>query len=207
MTTRFEPLPAGESLRLCWPTPNHTLFTAPEKFFARTRVNPDFGRPGMTRDCGKGFHRGCDIAPVSPTPTGRTTTVMFSDCAKNIEYPSEEPTFTCDDKIYAVFGGRVVEVCVQESASLLGRHIVIEHIWPVSTRTFFTLYGHLETVCISAGDIICAGQCIGRMGQTSSSAYARTWMAIAPHLHFEAWNGNRAPFDPELFLCSFLGCL
>ena len=74
----FVPLPSDETIRITWPTPNHHLFDAPEKFFAQTRVNLDYGKPGWTRDCGKRFHRGCDIAPVDVTPTGKTTRVVFS---------------------------------------------------------------------------------------------------------------------------------
>lgn len=203
-TDRFVASPAGEALRLAWPTPNRNLFAAPERFFARTRANENYGRPGWTRDCGRRFHRGCDIAPVAPRATGRSTTVMFSDCAKNTEYPSVEPTFTCSDEVFAVCDGLIHEVCTDEKSSLLGFHIVLEHRWPVSRRIFFTVYGHLGAVEIPAGGAVRAGQCIGRMGQTSSSADAKNWMAVVPHLHFEVWNEAREPFDPEIFLRAFL---
>jgi hypothetical protein len=84
--TGFVPLPAAELLRIAWPTPNHNLIAAPDRFFARTRANPDYGKPGWTRDCGKRFHRGCDIAPVHLTPTGKTTRVTFTDCATGGSY-------------------------------------------------------------------------------------------------------------------------
>lgn len=200
----FVPLPAGEPLRLCWPTPNRSLFSAPGKFFARTRVNPDYGRPGWTRDCGRRFHRGCDIAPVAARETGAFATVLFTDCRNQLEYPSEEPTFTCDDEIFAAADGIPAEVCANESASAFGMHVVLEHRWPASGKPFFTLYGHLGSIEIPATGVLRAGRLIGRMGQTSNRAGAKNWMAIAPHLHFEAWNESRQPYDPEVFLRSFL---
>jgi murein DD-endopeptidase MepM/ murein hydrolase activator NlpD len=203
-TPSFQPLPPGEKLALHWPTPNHYLFGAPEKFFARTRVNPNYGRPGWTRDCGKRFHRGCDIAPVSPVPAGGTVTVMFSDCEKGVEFPGEEPAFTCDDEVFAVAAGVVAEVNADDGASTAGRFVVIEHRWPSCGEPFFTFYAHLSEMKVAAGDTISAGACLGRMGQTSSSEDARRWMAVAPHLHFEAWNAERDAYHPEDFLRAFL---
>jgi hypothetical protein len=43
------------------------------------------------------------------------------------------------------------------------------------------------------------------MGQTSRSADARNWLAIAPHLHFEARNESGQNYDPVEFLRRFLG--
>src|SRR5262245_43255478 len=56
----FVSLPEQEHLELAWPTVNHFLRSAPDKFFARTRVNSDYGKPGWTRDCGRRAHFGCD---------------------------------------------------------------------------------------------------------------------------------------------------
>jgi len=189
----FIPLPANESIQIVWPTPNHFLFDAPEKFFARTRVNPDYGKPGWTRDCGKRFHRGCDIAPVSVTPTGETTTVTFTDCATGKDFESVEPTLTPHDEVFPVFEGKIVESVTDESLSDFGKHVVVEHHWPGSGERFFTLYAHLAEV-------------VGRwrMGQTSRSADARNWMAIAPHLHFEVRDAAGSHYDPVEFLRRFV---
>ena len=192
----FVPLPADEQIVITWPTPNRQLFIAPDKFFARTRVNPDFGKPGWTRDCGRRFHRGCDIAPVNVTPTGQTTSVIFTDCTTGKDFESDEPTFIPHDEVFAVFPGQIIEAVTDESASDFGRHIVIEHCWPVTGAKFFTLYGHLAELK--------SGHCIGRMGQTSRSADARNWMAVAPHLHFEVRNAAGNAYDPVEFLKRFL---
>jgi murein DD-endopeptidase MepM/ murein hydrolase activator NlpD len=194
---QFVPLPSDETIVLAWPTPNQFLFDAPEKFFARTRVNPDYGKPGWTRDCGKRFHRGCDIASVNLTGTGETTRVIFTDCATGKDFSSDEPTFVPHDHVFRVFDGEVSERVDDKNASDFGKHVVIEHRWPRSGQKFFTLYAHLAEIDIS-------GERIGRMGQTSRSADARNWMAIAPHLHFEVWNADRRPYDPAEFLRRFV---
>jgi len=205
VSSRFLGLPGDEPLRVVWPTPNHFLFVAPEKFFVRTRANPDYGKPGWTRDCGKRFHRGCDIAPIDVSATGRTTRVIFTDCSTNTDFESEEPTFIPHDPVVCVFDGTVAEVVADENVSDLGKHVVIEHVWPLSRAKFFTLYAHLSEVCsLRPSSQILQGATIGRMGQTSRSADARNWMAIAPHLHFEVRNADGRSYDPAEFLKRFL---
>ena len=215
----FVALPSEEPIQIAWPTPNRLLLDTPERFYARTRVNADYGKPGWTRDCRKRFHRGCDIAPVDVTATGRTTRVIFTDCATNADFESEEPTFVPQDEVFCVFDGRVAEVVEDENASDFGRHIVIEHVWPRSGEKFFTLYAHLAEI---AGDFteidgrtattergppkaaVARGQRIGRMGQTARSADARNWMSIAPHLHFEVRDAGGRAYEPVEFLRRFL---
>ena len=201
----FVPLPVGELLPIIWPTPNQHLFTTPEKFFARTRINPDFGKPGWTRDCGRRFHRGCDIAPVRVTATGATARVSFTDCATGQDFASDEPTFIPHDPVFCIHSGRIIEVVTDETASDFGRHVVMEHRWPGTGANFFTLYGHLEVVAVlpSAARLQTAAA-LGEMGQTSRSADARNWMAVAPHLHFEVWDAAGNAYDPVEFLKRFL---
>jgi len=185
---------------LAWPTDNQTLFTDPARFIARTRVNPDYGRPGFTRDCGRRFHRGLDIAPVHVEPDGRLHRVVFSDCARGTEIPSDEPGWIPRDRLYAVAGGVVAERHDDASTSTLGRHLILRHRWPGTTAHFYSLYAHLEASVVAEGTPVTAGQVIGTMGMTSSSADARTWMAIAPHLHLEFFDEQGRSFDPERFL-------
>jgi murein DD-endopeptidase MepM/ murein hydrolase activator NlpD len=191
----FTPLPCNERLCCVWPTPGRT--------FARTRANADYGHPGWTRDCGKRFHRGCDIAPINVTPTGQTTTVEFTDCLTGKNYLSEEPTFIPHDEIRCVFTGVVVEAVTDENASDFGRHVLVEHHWPVSGEPFFTLYAHFAEIIVVTGQSLGTGQFLGRMGQTSRSPDARNWMRIAPHLHFEVRNATRHPHNPAEFLARF----
>jgi hypothetical protein len=199
----FVPVPRAKTIRAAWPTPNRLLFTEPARFFARTRANADYGRPGWTRDCGKRFHWGCDIAPVIVTPTGQTTVVTFTDCATGREYDSVEPTFVPHDEVFAVWDGTVHEIVNDATTSDFGKHIVIAHRWPVCGEVFYTLYAHLAEVMVTGKDVK-AGQVIGRMGQTSRIADARNWMAIAPHLHFEVRDARWRAYDPVAFLTAFL---
>ena len=205
MTNQFLTLPDDECLRITWPTANHSLFDAPEKFFARTRVNPDYGSPGWTRDCGKRLHRGCDIAPVQVTATGRTTRVVFTNCTTNTDFESEESTVVPHDEDFCVFDGSDAEVVTDDSVSDFGKHIVIEHAWPLSGTKFFTLYAHLSEVStFPVSSRVLQGAMIGQMGQTSRNADARNWMAIAPHLHFEVRNVDGQSYDPVEFLKRYL---
>ena len=200
----WQPIPQDASLHIAWPTPNRSLRADPDSFFARTPANPDYGKPGWTRDCGNTLHRGCDIAPVDRKSTGKTTTVMFTDCASGKEYPGEEPSWIPQDAVYAIADGRVAEAVDDPDISTFGNHVVIEHRWPQSGDRFFSVYAHLAGVAVTEAEKVTAGQEIGRMGQTSKSADARNWMAIAPHLHLEVWNARGQHFDPVEFLQRFI---
>lgn len=202
--TSFEPLPVGQALTLAWPTLNQTLFSQPDRFLSVTRANPNYGKPGWTRDCGKRFHRGCDIAALRPQATGLTTQVWFTDCARELEYPSDEPTFTVDEAVFAVAEGRVHEVNGEADRSELGQYVVLAHQWPGDGSAFYTLYAHLAQVAVVKGASVRGGMEIGLLGQTSASADARNWMAIAPHLHFEVWNEVGQAYDPLQFLVRWL---
>lgn len=203
-TIVFLPLPGGEPLRLAWPTPNRHLFRAPDRYFARTRANPDYGTPGWTRDCGRRFHRGCDIAPLHVAPTGALTRVLFTDCATGADYPSDEPTWVPYDTVYCVREGVVAEVVTDASLSDFGKHVVVRHVWLGSGAEFYTLYAHLAEVLIGDRLSVSGGQALGAMGQTSRSADARNWMRIAPHLHFEVRDGAGGHYDPAEFLRRYL---
>jgi len=190
----FSKTPDWPGLQLTWPTRNHQLFNHPDNFFARTRANPEYGKPGWTRELGKRFHFGCDIAPVAPTPTGKTTEVIFTDATTGNEYSSFEPTWHCDEEVFAIAAGEVVETEIDPDLSTYGIHLIIRH--AVNDDCFYSLYAHLRSVCVSTGHRVRAGDIIGRMGQTSSSADARNWMAIAPHLHLEIHDRDGHPVDP-----------
>lgn len=192
--TEFDPLPEGGSFQLSWPTGRRDLFSAPESYFARTRANPAYGLPGWTRDCGRRFHRGCDIAPVEAVPAGHAIEVIFSDCRAKTEYVSNEPAWVPRDVVFAVSAGEVVEINGDEGASDFGRFVVVRH------GKFHTLYAHLADLKCTAGARVAGGAPLGSMGQTSRSEEARKWMAIAPHLHFEVISASGGAYDPAEFL-------
>lgn len=204
MREDFQPLPENEPLVLAWPTHRRDLFLNPSAYLARTRANPDYGKPGWTRDAGRRFHRGVDIAPRRVTPAGGTVRLMFTDLATGAEYPSDEPAWRPDDEAFAVADGVVVEAVNCEADSDFGLHVVLRHTWPTSGQTFFTLYGHLGSVVVQAGQVVRAGAPLGALGTTSRIPDARLWMAAAPHLHFEARDGEHRRYDPLEFLQRFL---
>lgn len=202
--TSFVPLPHGEPLLLSWPTESRLLSTDSGRYAAATRANPQYGLPGWTRDCGKRFHRGLDIAPARPRATGATTRVMFSDCLAGTEYESVEPVVEVDEPVFAIAAGQVREANDDPSRSELGCYVVLAHRWPACGAAFYSLYAHLQAVVVPRGGAVAAGGRVGTMGQTSASADARNWMAVAPHLHLEVWNEFGQAFDPLLFLQRWL---
>lgn len=70
------------------------------------------------------------------------------------------------------------------SASGYGLHVIIDHGGGLSS-----LYGHLDTVTITTGDDVDAGEVIGTVGSTGN--------ATGPHLHFEIRRDGIAE-DPRL---------
>lgn len=204
MDPSFQPAPEDESFQIAWPTPRHDLFSHPQSYFAATPANPDYGRPGWTRDGGKRFHGGVDIAPLRRRSGGRTVTLLFTDLATGREYPAEAPTWIPEDEIYCVADGVVAEAVLREEDSDFGLHVVVRHAWPRAGTSFFTLYGHLAEVGVSAGQPVGAGTCLGRMGGTSRIADARLWLAAFPHLHFEVRDAQQRRHDPLEFLGRFI---
>lgn len=81
--------------------------------------------------------------------------------------------------VLSTTGGRVV---VAEHSGGLGNHVVIEH--TVADRAVASVYGHLlaDSHEVAVGDVVLAGQVIGRVGSTGNST--------GPHLHFEIHPGG-----------------
>ena len=67
-----------------------------------------------------------------------------------------------------------------------GLHVIIDHGQGLSS-----LYAHLESVAVTSGESVAAGQVIGRVGSTGNST--------GPHLHFEI-RMNGVPQDPQSYL-------
>lgn len=58
-----------------------------------------------------------------------------------------------------------------------GCHVIVDH-----GNGYQSLYAHLSTISVSAGDVVNQGQTIGIMGSTGRST--------GPHLHFEIRSGS-----------------
>lgn len=90
--------------------------------------------------------------------------------------------------IHAAAAGKVVKVVHSQGKEGLGTYVIIEH-----PGKLFTAYGHQSATNAKEGDIVKAGQEIGKVGSTGFST--------GPHLHFEVRPGsaNAKSVDPEKY--------
>jgi murein DD-endopeptidase MepM/ murein hydrolase activator NlpD len=91
--------------------------------------------------------------------------------------PFGSPVYAADDGVVALVGS---------SSSGYGNYVVIAH-----SGGFDTLYGHLSTTLVKAGQVVTQGTVVGLEGSTGNST--------GPHLHFELRVGGR-PIDPTPYL-------
>ena len=94
-----------------------------------------------------------------------------------------------------VFAGSDAQTAVGPYTNFYGQVVVIQHANPVLPEPLFTLYGHLESVAVEAGQTVQAGEIIGTVGSSG--------IATGPHLHFEVRVGENAYAavqNPELWL-------
>lgn len=171
------------------PTANHALFDAPAEFFQF--VDRDFdgakttpwegGQFGFVRDprhiggriAYARFHEGLDIKPLQ------------RDAKSNPQ-----------DEVGAIADGVVAYVAASAGLSNYGRYIVVQHSWGGSP--FFSLYAHLASAQVSAGQKVKAGTTLGILGYTGSGIDQRR-----AHLHvelnlflssrFETWHNSNFP--------------
>ncbi len=110
--------------------------------------------------------------------------------------------------VYAAKAGRVVFADADSSTMLgpqldyYGNAVVLAHdIQSLDGAQVFTLYAHLETIAVEAGQRVDDLDLVGRIGSSG--------VAIGPHLHFEVRVTD--PFDyrqtrnPELWLQHYVG--
>lgn len=62
------------------------------------------------------------------------------------------------------------------SPTVTGKEVWVDHVAPTGER-YLSIFAHMNTVAVSAGDSVTAGQPLGTSGNTGCST--------APHLHFE----------------------
>lgn len=75
---------------------------------------------------------------------------------------------------------------VSDGWSGYGLHVVVSHGGGLTT-----LYAHLDSATVATGDLLSAGQVLGRVGSSG--------LSTGPHLHFEVRRNGR-PVDPAPFL-------
>lgn len=157
------------------------------------------GQYGSTRNGGRRFHEGLDIAPTRRDARGEAA-----------------------DTVVAVMAGVVRHVNDRPGASSYGRYVVLEH--PDEVPAVYTLYAHLAAPAqgLVVGQRVESGAHLGVMGRSAGGYVIPKDRA---HLHFEIglrlsdgfdrwyaasgfgnpnqhgpWNGmNLAGLDPEAF--------
>ncbi|HET6567799.1 MAG TPA: M23 family metallopeptidase [Rhodothermales bacterium] len=163
---------SAQPLRLILPTSNHGLlhgdgpafYQYTNRTFRGERSKPwQGGRYGFVRNekvtragvVFTRFHEGVDIKPVYRDDDG-------------------EPM----DTVRAIDGGRVVYANFEAGASDYGKYVVVEHWW--SGSPFYSLYGHLGSVHVHAGQRVQQGDKLGIMGHTGVGIDRER-----SHVHFE----------------------
>jgi len=97
-----------------------------------------------------------------------------------------------------VFAGDDKLTLIAWVTGFYGNVVVLKH--ELGGETFFTLYGHLDQIGVTAGQTVAAGEQIGEVGATGT--------AIGSHLHFEVRRGTndyKSTRNPELWLQPLAG--
>lgn len=123
------------------------------------------------------FHEGMDIRPLHRDAKG-------------------EPL----DEVRAIADGKVVYVSRAAGASNYGRYIVVEHRW--GGCPYYSLYAHLSTIAVEAGQAVKQGEKLAVMGHTGSGinrerAHVHVELNLLLNDHFEAWHDTFFKSEPN----------
>ena len=127
------------------------------------------------------YHAGLGINLNWPIKQGMMTSPFGprrADCHYGVDIAAPFGT-----PIFAAESGKVAFSGVQNG---YGKVIIIQH-----TKTYHTLYAHLQKIYVKANDKVKAKQRIAKVGSNGRSTGA--------HLHFEVWVDQKAS-DPMFFL-------
>ena len=172
---------------LVLPTPNEEIFSDdPSQYYMYTYRTFEGvssrpwsgGRYGLTRNQKRvdqgviftKFHEGIDIRPASRDANG-------------------EPL----DDVFTMADGKVVYVNAVSSRSSYGIYVVIEHDW--GEGPFYSLYAHLKKPSVQVGQVLKAGDVIGKLGYTGAGinrerAHVHVEMAFMMSTRFNEWFGR-----------------
>ena len=123
------------------------------------------------------------INPTTGTYTSKYGPRIHPITKKQSFHTGQDIAKSYGTKIVAADGGRVVRASYNGA---YGNSIVIDH-----GNGYSTMYAHLQSFNVSAGDIVTQGQKIGEMGSTGWST--------GPHLHYEVWYQGKHT-DPMNYL-------
>jgi murein DD-endopeptidase MepM/ murein hydrolase activator NlpD len=119
------------------------------------------------------FHEGMDIRPLQRDARG-------------------EPL----DEVRAMADGKVVYTNQRAGTSNYGRYVVVEHEW--SGCPYYSLYAHLSTIAVEAGQSVKQGDKLAVMGHTGSGitrerAHVHVELNLLLNGHFEGWHEASFP--------------
>ncbi len=172
--------------RLILPTDNREIFGDPSKFYMYTTRNFEGvsskpwegGQYGFVRDqvrtqigiVFKRLHEGMDVRPVRRDKNGIPL-----------------------DDVRSISDGTVVYVNLISSASSYGKYVVVRHDWPEGA--FYSLYAHLASSSVIAGEKIVSGHVLGRLGFTGTGidlerAHVHVELNFLLSDRFKTWYGK-----------------
>jgi murein DD-endopeptidase MepM/ murein hydrolase activator NlpD len=100
--------------------------------------------------------------------------------------------------------GRLAQTDIFQNSPSYGNVIVIQHDFGYNGVFIWTLYAHLSSAFVRAGEFVTAGQPIGQVGQTGR--------VTGPHLHFEVRLGRTEAdnrygntYNPVLWMVPYVG--
>lgn len=151
----------------------HFLFQRPIPLTGPSSVERSYPY-GSTQDGKREVHHGVEFYNPQGTPV--------------LAAADGEVVFAGDDKL----------TLIAWVTGFYGNVVVLRH--NLGNETFYTLYGHLYQVNVTAGQNVLAGEPIGTVGATGT--------AIGSHLHFEVRRGEndyKSTRNPELWLAPLEG--
>ncbi len=123
------------------------------------------------------LHEGVDIRPMRRDPSGNPL-----------------------DDVRASAEGKVVHVSDQAGASNYGRYVVLEH--RIEGAPIYTLYAHLASISVHAGQEVRQGEVLGRLGYTGAGidrprAHVHFEIALMMSRNFESWMAAHFSGNPN----------
>lgn len=181
-------LPTDNGALLVGDGPGYFQFV--DRDFEGTKSTPwEGGQFGFVRDARRigqriayaRFHEGMDIKPTKRDAKGNPL-----------------------DDIHPILPGTVVYVTATAGMSNYGRYIVVQHDLPEGA--FYSLYAHLASASVTAGEKVTHASVLGRMGYTGSGidqrrAHLHVELNLLLNPEFEAWHAThfRTPNHHGLF--------
>lgn len=152
---------------------------------SRSPIDLASGWVASTARASSGIHLSSGIGTRADPFTGRRRTHRGLD----LSAPAGTPVLAPSTGVVEFAGA--VPPSADHARALLGNHVLIRH----GDSGYTTLYAHLESVDVRAGQHVTAGERLGAVGDTGRST--------APHLHYQVMRGEgrtRQNLDPLYFI-------